>query len=148
MKMSDDTAVTTASPLSIEIDVLPAFCDIDAMEIVYHGNYVRYLEMARSALLARYDYDYPRMRESGYGWPIVDMRLKYVRPVAYGQALKVRATIVEWEFRLRIEYEIRDAQTGEKLNAASTIQVAVDMSTREMCYVCPPVLWQKLGVEP
>lgn len=148
MKMSDDAAVTAAPPLSIEIDVLPAFCDIDAMEIVYHGNYVRYLEIARSALLAKYDYDYPRMRESGYGWPIVDMRLKYVRPVVYGQALKVRATIVEWEFRLRIEYEIRDAQTGEKLNAASTIQVAVDMSTREMCYVCPPVLWQKLGVEP
>ena len=137
-----------AVDLSIEIDVTPAFFDIDVMEMVYHGHYVRYLELARSALLARFDYDYPRMRASGYAWPVVDMRLKYVRPAVYGQALKVRATIVEWENRLRIDYLIRDARTGEKVNTAYTIQVAVDMATREMCFVCPEVLWHKLGVRP
>jgi acyl-CoA thioester hydrolase len=132
--------------LSHEIDVTPAFFDVDVMEIVWHGHYVKYLELARSALLAKYDYDYPKMRESGYAWPIVDMRLKYVKPAAYGQALKVRAQIVEWENRLRIEYLIRDAKTGARLNSASTIQVAVDLATREMCFVCPEVLWQRLGV--
>jgi acyl-CoA thioester hydrolase len=134
--------------LSHEIDVVPAFYDIDPMEIVWHGHYVKYLELARSALLAKFDYDYARMRESGFGWPIVDMRLKYVRPAALGQALKVRAEIVEWENRLRIEYVIRDAASGSKLNQAYTIQVAVDMATREMRYVSPPVLWERLGVEP
>jgi acyl-CoA thioester hydrolase len=134
--------------LSHEIDVVPAFYDIDPMEIVWHGHYVKYLELARSALLARYGYDYPRMRESGYGWPIVDMRLKYVRPAAFGQALKVRAQIVEWENRLRIEYLIRDAASGAKLNQAYTIQVAVDLATREMLYVTPLVLRQRLGVQP
>lgn len=133
--------------LSHEIEVVPAFYDIDPMEIVWHGHYVKYLELARSALLAKFDYDYPRMRESGFGWPIVDMRLKYVRPAAFGQALKVRAEIVEWENRLRIEYLIRDAVTGVKLNQAHTIQVAVDLATREMRYVSPPVLWERLGVE-
>lgn len=134
--------------LSHEIDVVPAFYDIDPMEIVWHGHYVKYLELARSALLARFDYDYPRMRESGFGWPIVDMRLKYVRPAAFGQALKVRAEIVEWENRLRIDYLIRDAVSGAKLNQAYTIQVAVDLATREMRYVSPPVLWERLGVAP
>ena len=134
--------------LSHEIEVTPAFYDIDVMEIVWHGHYAKYLELARSALLAKFDYDYPRMRESGYAWPIVDMRLKYVRPAAYGQRLTVRATIVEWENRLRIDYVIRDAATGRKVNQATTTQVAVDLATREMCFVCPPVLWQRLGVEP
>jgi len=134
--------------LSHEIDVTPAFYDIDVMEIVWHGHYAKYLEQARCALLAKFDYDYPRMRESGYAWPIVDMRLKYVRPAAYGQRLTVRATIVEWENRLRIDYVIRDAATGRKVNQATTTQVAVDLATREMCFVCPPVLWQRLGVEP
>ncbi|MDB5848104.1 MAG: 4-hydroxybenzoyl-CoA thioesterase [Rhodoferax sp.] len=86
------------------------------------------------------------MRASGFAWPIVDMRLKYVRPARFGQKLFVAAEIVEWENRLRIEYQINDAATGEKLNRAYTIQVAVDMATREMLYVCPPVLWQRLGV--
>lgn len=134
--------------LAHEIEVVPAFYDIDPMEIVWHGHYVKYLEVARSALLAKFEYDYPRMRDSGYAWPIVDMRLKYVRPAQLGQRLTVRAEIVEWENRLRIQYLIRDTATRAKLTQASTIQVAVDLKTREMLYVCPPVLWQRLGVQP
>ncbi|RYF16617.1 MAG: acyl-CoA thioesterase [Comamonadaceae bacterium] len=134
--------------LSHEVEVVPAFYDIDPMEIVWHGHYVKYLEVARTALLGKFGYDYPRMRESGYAWPIVDMRLKYVRPAELGQRLVVRAEILEWENRLRIAYAIRDAASGRKLTQASTIQVAVDLATREMLYVCPPVLWERLGVRP
>ena len=136
-----------APELVHEIDVTPAFFDIDVMEIVWHGHYVKYLEMARCALLAKFNYDYPQMRASGYAWPIVDMRLKYVRPATYGRPLTVRAEIVEWENRLRINYLLRDKENGAKLTTAYSIQVAVDMATREMRYVCPPVLWERLGVD-
>lgn len=132
--------------LSHTIEVVPAFFDIDVMEIVWHGHYVKYLELARSALLKKFDYDYPAMRDSGYAWPIVEMKLKYVRSAVFGQALKVHSRIVEWENRLRIDYRITDAASGEKLTTAQTTQVAVDMATREMCFICPPVLWQRLGV--
>ena len=133
---------------AIEIELSPAFHDLDPMEVVWHGHYVKYLELARCALLSRYDYDYPQMRDSGYAWPVVDMRLKYVRPVVFGQQLVVRAEIVEWENRLKIEYLVRDAASGERLNQAYTIQVAVDIASGEMQYVSPPVLWEKLGVQP
>ena len=146
--MPTEKELASRERLSYEIEITPAFYDIDVMEIVYHGNYVRFLELARSALLAKFDYDYPRMRDSGFGWPVVDMRLKYVRPATFGQNLKIRATITEWENRLRIDYLISDALTGKKVNTAYTIQVAVNMATREMCFVCPPVLWERLGVAP
>ncbi|RZI60723.1 MAG: acyl-CoA thioesterase [Rubrivivax sp.] len=145
--------MTTEAPgsqpdLSHEIELSPAFHDIDVMEIVWHGNYVKYLELARSALLQKFDYDYPQMRASGYAWPIVDMRLKYVGTVEYGQAVRIRAEIVEWENRLKVEYQVRDAATGRVLNKAYTIQVALEIATRQMQYVCPRVLWDKLGVRP
>lgn len=146
--MSTEKELASRERLSHEIEITPAFYDIDVMEIVYHGHYVRFLELARSALLAQFNYDYPRMRDSGYAWPVVDMRLKYVRPATFGQVLKVRATITEWENRLRVDYLISDAATGQKVNSAHTIQVAVDMQTRAMCFVCPPVLWERLGVAP
>lgn len=146
--MPTDKELASRERLSCEVEVAAAFYDIDAMEIVYHGNYVRFLEVARSALLSKFDYDYLRMRESGFGWPVVDMRLKYVRSAVFGQKLGIRATITEWENRLRIDYVIRDAETGQKINTAYTIQVAVDMSTREMRFVCPSVLWERLGVAP
>lgn len=140
---------TSTSPvLEHTTRIVPAFYDIDVMEVVWHGHYVKYLEVARGELLERYDYNYPQMRASGYAWPIVDMKLKYVRSATLGQPLDVRARIVEWENRLRIDYLITDAATGRKLTQAQTTQVAVDIATRSMCYVCPPVLSERLGVTP
>lgn len=134
--------------LSHEIELLPAFHEIDLMEVVWHGHYLKYLEQARSALLRRFDYDFTGMRDSGFAWPIVDVRLKYIAPARLGSAIRVRAEIVEWENRLRIAYRITDAATGTRLHEATTIQLAVDMATGKTCFVCPPVLWQRLGVAP
>ncbi|MCL7714679.1 acyl-CoA thioesterase [Stenotrophomonas mori] len=129
-----------------EIELSPAFHDCDPMHVVWHGNYFKYLEIARCALLQRHDYDYPQMLESGYLWPVVDARIKYVRPLRYQQALRVSAEIVEWENRLKMQYEIHDARDGQLLTRAMTIQVAVDVTSNEMLYQCPAVLWQRLGV--
>lgn len=134
--------------LSCEIALEPAFHDCDPMQVVWHGHYFKYLEVARCSLLRRFDYDYPQMQASGWLWPVVDARIKYVRPLRFAQPLVVRAEIVEWENRLRIEYLIRDAATGEKLTSAYTVQVAVDPASGEMQYVSPPVLWERLGVIP
>ena len=134
--------------LAHEIELSPAFHDLDPMGVVWHGHYFKYLELARCALLQRYDYDYPQMRASGYAWPIVDLRCKYVRSARYGSRLRIRAEIVEWEFRLKIEYVVSDADSGEVLTRAHTVQVAVDVGNGEMCFVSPPVLAQRLGVAP
>jgi acyl-CoA thioester hydrolase len=134
--------------LSCEIALEPAFHDCDPMQVVWHGNYFKYLEIARCALLRRFDYDYPQMQESGWLWPVVDARIKYVRPLRFAQPLRVRAEIVEWENRLKVDYLIRDVATGEKLTSAFTVQVAVDPASGEMQYVSPPVLWERLGVQP
>ena len=98
-------------------------------------------------MLRRFDYDYPQMSASGYLFPIVDARVKYIRPLLFAQPLKVRARIVEWENRLKFDYEISDAATGQVLTRAHTIQVAVHEGSGEMLYVSPPVLLERLGVE-
>lgn len=130
---------------SAEVRLTPAFHDIDPMEVVWHGHYVKYFELARCALLESFDYDYPQMRASGYAWPIVDLRAKYVRSARYGQMLVVRATLVEWENRLKIDYLVSDADTGEVLTRATSIQVAVDVATGEMCFASPNALLERLG---
>lgn len=132
--------------LSHEIEVRPAFFDVDPMNVVWHGHYVKFFELARSALMQKYDYDYMAMRESGFFWPIVDMRIKFVRPAALHQLLKVKATITEFESRLRVEYRITSGT--ETVTKGHTIQVAVDANTMEMQWVCPKILWERLGVSP
>lgn len=130
--------------LVAEVGIQVQFYDVDAMEVAWHGHYVKYFEQARCALLRSIGYDYPEMRGSGYIWPIVDCRLRYAAPAHYGQRLIARATLREWENRLRIGYHIRDAQTAAKLTTGTTIQVAVDMTTGELQFVSPAALLEKL----
>jgi len=129
-----------------EIEMQVQFFDLDPMQIVWHGNYVKYLEVARCALFDKIGYNYEQMRDSGYMWPIIEMNLRYAGPAVFGQRLLLRAEIVEWENRLRIDYLISDAASGKRLNRATTTQVAVDIKSGEMCFVSPAILYEKLGV--
>ena len=131
-----------------EIETQVQFFDLDPMEVVWHGHYVKYLEIARCALLDRIGYNYQQMKASGYAWPVIDMHIRYASPATFGQWLKLRAEIVEWESRLKIQYLITDTMTGRRLSRASTTQVAVHGTSGEMCFVSPPVLFEKLGVSP
>jgi acyl-CoA thioester hydrolase len=124
------------------------FHDVDLMHVVWHGHYFKYLEVARSAMFDKIRYNYREMKESGLFWPIVDLRLRYVRPVLLGQLVAVRARLVEFELRLRVDYLITDAASGERLTKGHSIQVPVDMATGELVLGTPAIIYQKLGIAP
>ncbi len=130
---------------STETEISIPFHDVDAMQVVWHGRYVKYFETARCNLLESFDYSYEQMLESGYAWPVVDMRIKYVKPLRFNQKVIVETQLVEWEYRLKVKYRIRDAESGVTLTKGYTIQVAVDMETQEMCLESPLILKTKLG---
>lgn len=125
--------------LQVEVEMQIPFFDVDMLEIAWHGHYVKYLEVARCALLDRLGHNYLQMRESGYGWPVIDLQIRYIRPLLFQQRVRVKADLVEWENRLKLNYLISDAATGERLTRASTVQVAVDMASREMQLASPRV---------
>ncbi|MCK9237299.1 MAG: acyl-CoA thioesterase [Thiopseudomonas sp.] len=116
------------------------FFDVDMMDIVWHGHYVKYFEVARCALLDKINHNYTQMRDSGYGWPVVDMQLRYIKGAIFGQKITVTADLIEWQERLKINYLICDAQTGERLTRGSSIQVAIELASGEMQFVTPAVL--------
>lgn len=127
-----------------EVLVEVPFHDVDVMGVAWHGHYVKYFEAARGALLRALDYDYPQMRESGYLWPVVECQLKYVGPARYGQRLRVTARLVEYENRLKIAYEITDAETRARLTRGHTTQVAVDATSGELQFVSPAALLERI----
>jgi acyl-CoA thioester hydrolase len=131
---------------SASVRIQVPFHDVDAMEVVWHGHYLKYFELARCALLDAIDYNYPQMRDSGFLWPVVDLKVRYARPATFAQLIEAKATLVEWENRMKIDYLVSDGATGERLTQGTSIQVAVSLATREMCFVSPPVLFEKLGL--
>ena len=132
--------------LSAEVDVTVPFHDVDMMAVAWHGHYLRYIELARCALLDRIDYNYPQMDASGYLWPVIDVRMKYIAPLRFGQTVRVRATLVEYQHRLKIDYLLYDPQSGKRTSKGYTVQVAVSKQSGEMCLASPQVLLDKLGV--
>lgn len=137
--MKAKVIVTATTELEVQ------FFDVDSMRVVWHGNYVKYLEVARCELLKLFDYNYLQMEESGYMWPIVDMRLKYVASAKLSEWVTIEARLIEYQTRLKIDYIVRDKASGTILTKAHTIQVAVEMATGEMSFTTPQSLLDKLS---
>lgn len=128
---------------SVEIQV--EFYDVDSMQVVWHGNYTKYMEVARCALLRKIGYDYNEMNKSGYLWPVVDMHIKYVRPMTFMQKVRVEITLVEHEICMKLSYKFFDSVSGELLTRAESTQMAVDMNTKESLWACPPCFVEKVN---
>ena len=130
--------------LNAEVLITTTFQDADPMGVVYHGNYFRFFEKARHEMLEKIGYGYRDMMASGYVWPIIDTRVKYVKSIPYDHTIRVVATLTEWENRMRVDYVIYDADSGVRMTKAHTMQVAVSIETEEMCFVSPRIFTDKV----
>jgi len=124
-------ALQTTVQLSIPFE------DVDMFGIVWHGNFAKYFERVRCALLQDIGYTYANMRDNGVMYPAVDLQLKFIKPIRFGQTVDVVATLVEWEHMLKLEYEIRDYISGEIFTKGSSKHAAVIIQTMELLRVCP-----------
>ena len=113
------------------------FYDLDPMNVVWHGNYVKYLEIARCDMVSRLGYTYSDMKNDGYAYPVATMEMKYIKPCTFGQELKVVSIVEEIEPALVIKYVIFDNKTGEKMFKAKTMQIAVDINSKQTVYEAP-----------
>lgn len=126
--------------LAASVELVVPFHDVDSMQIVWHGHYAKYLELARFALMDKLGYGYDVMKANGYKWPIVDLQIRYAQPAVVGQGITVTANLIEWENRLVVDYLITDRLTGATLTRASSTQVAVSVETGELRLVSPDLL--------
>lgn len=130
--------------LQTEVTIKANFYDLDPMDVVWHGNYARYFEEARCALLDRIGYNYDEMRESGFMFPIVRMNTKFIRPIRFSQEVRIVCSLLEYENRLRLEYQILNIDSNEVIAEAETVQVAVAVGTEELCFDSPTILKEKV----
>jgi acyl-CoA thioester hydrolase len=119
------------------------FHDADPAGVVWHGNYFKYFDAARCVILDNLQYGYMEMAESGHLWPVVDARVKYIGAIYYDETVIVRARLVEWEYRLKFDFEIT-GEDGARRTTGHTVHVAVDTATREMNFSVPKLLSERI----
>ena len=130
--------------LTIEHPVRIHFYDVDSMNVVWHGNYVKYFEQARSALLDCIGYNYEEMQESGYIFPVVELQIKYMKPIFLNQEIIVKASLMEYENRIKINFQIFDKEILTLLTKATSIQVAVKSNQQTLEFETPLVFRKKI----
>lgn len=125
------------SYISNETVITAEFFDVDAMNVVWHGNYVKFMEVARCALLDKIGYGYKEMVKEGYAYPVTSINIKYVRSLYFGDKATVKTYLTEYENCIKIKYEIYNAE-GALCTKAESTQMALNLKTKESCFECTP----------
>ena len=113
--------------LSVEKAIEVRFNEVDMMGVVWHGSYVTYLEDAREAFGARYGLSYMKYIDEYTFAPIVELDMRYRKPLRYGMKPVVRITYKPTDAaKILFDYEILDPESGEVFLQASSVQVFMD----------------------
>lgn len=116
------------------------YAETDMMGVVYHGSYLPWLEVARTALLAAEGLPYRELERDGFFLPVIEVNLRYHRPARYADVVTVHAMIPEKPaLRFRIEYDLW--RGDEKLASGHTVHVFIDKAGRP---VRPPAAFATL----
>ncbi|MBX2974096.1 MAG: acyl-CoA thioesterase [Flavobacteriales bacterium] len=119
MESSAETAIT--------------FGDLDPMGIVWHGNYVKFLELGREAFGREHGIDAMEMYGQGFFTPIVRVTIEHKAMLAYGDTVVVRARLrPSPAAKIIFHYELLRKRDGVTVATAETVQVFLDRDRKLM----------------
>ncbi|MDQ0217889.1 acyl-CoA thioesterase [Peribacillus cavernae] len=72
-----------------------SYADTDMMGVIYHGNYVKWLEFGRTQLIEDAGYDYLEMEKAGYYAPVYNLEITYKKSITLGDRVFVKTWIEE-----------------------------------------------------
>ena len=98
----------------------PQFYETDGMSIIWHGNYVRWMEEARTDFMDQLGFPYARAVEAGIDFALTDISCKYRAMTRFGEELAITVFIRRLSpAKLELGYEMREASTGAQPGAVS-----------------------------
>ena len=115
----------TGKTLSHDTEIKVRFGETDAMGIVWHGNYVKYLEDGREAFGKKYGLTYMGVYNNhGYMIPLVKINIDYKNQMFYEDEAILKTTFVDTPAaKICFEYELRRKSDNKIIITAETVQV-------------------------
>ncbi len=123
-----------------------AFHDLDPMQVVWHGNYLKYFDVARFGLFADAGIDlYDYMINQHYVFPVTRSSIKHIAPLRPFDEFICRATVTEAEYKIVMDFEIRLSGDRQLCARGNSEQVAVKYPEMEMEFEVPKDIRKALG---
>lgn len=121
------------------------YAETDQMNVVYHGNYAQYFEVARAESIRQLGLTYKDMEAMGIFMPIVELHTKFLRPAHYDELLTIRTTLAQLPTDHRIEFQQEVFNDQSKLlTIGKVVLYFIKADTREKT-VIPAALYEKLA---
>ncbi|GMO29694.1 MAG: thioesterase family protein [Termitinemataceae bacterium] len=120
------------------------FYDCDPMNVVWHGNYFRFFEAARRALLDKLRYGYSEMERKGCVFPVIKTSAKFIQSFKLDDVVRAKATLTEYETCIKIKYELFNAKTGTLYTKGESTQMAFDVKSNQSLFACPDDFVQRV----
>ncbi|MDR2921012.1 MAG: acyl-CoA thioesterase [Tannerella sp.] len=103
------------------------FSEVDSMNIVWHGSYALYFEDAREEFGKKYGLSYQLYFENECPAPLVELNLKYMKPLLHAQRARVDITFRNTRAaKVVFDYEIRLLEDESLVTTGTSTQVFVD----------------------
>lgn len=127
-----------------ETKIRVRYAETDQMQVVYHGNYAQYFEVARAESIRNLGFTYRDIENLGVMMPIIELHTKYLRPAHYDDLLTVKVILKELPTDHRIEFHHEVYNEAQKLlTVAKVVLYFVNTKTKEKT-VMPGELLKKL----
>jgi acyl-CoA thioester hydrolase len=123
------------------------FHDVDPLHIVWHGNYYKYLEIARTALFRRHRIDGLDLLELGYRFVISHSECRHVHPLTYGDRYRVKAWFLDVEQRVNVGYEVWDL-TNERRAARGRTELVTTDAEGTLLLETPKIIRDRIARPP
>jgi len=122
------------------------FHDLDPLQIVWHGNYLKYFDIARFGLFKQAGLDlYQYFLTRQLIFPVTRSSAKHIVPLRYDDEFVCRATVTEAVYKIAMSFEIRLAENEQICTRGKSEQVAVKMPEMEMQFEVPGDVTAALG---
>lgn len=129
-----------------DIQMKVPFHDLDPMQVVWHGNYFKYFDMARFGLFESVGIDlYGYLKDHRMVFPITRASIKHILPLRFDDTFICRATVTEARYKIALAFEIRRPDTGEICTRGEAEQVAVKLPDMILDFEIPPEITRALG---
>lgn len=129
-------------PVTVRIERQLQFNEVDILQIAWHGHYAKFFEQANAALGDKIGLSYQEYGKHRLGAPIVQLHIDYYRPLKLSERFTVEARLI-WSdaAKLNTEYTIT-CENGQLACCGYTVQMLIDLETREPHLFAPPLLEQ------
>jgi acyl-CoA thioester hydrolase len=112
-----------------ESKVRVRYGETDQMGYCYYGNYAQFFEIGRVEALRNLGVSYKSLEEKGIMLPVLDFKIKYLKPAFYDDELTIKTMISQLPTaKFHFEYETYN-QSGDKINTGETTLVFVSKDT-------------------